>query len=144
MLSASRKVAFVLLAALALIATGCGSNNKGKIEGKWKATSVPGMDEKEKAALKMIGEDNVAVIMEFTADGKMKLSASLNMLGKSQTKEMVTADYKLGSGDWVFFSNMNPPPKDGKTKSKDKIVINGDTMTIDTEKGEKITLTRVK
>lgn len=144
MLSASRKVAFVVLAALALMAVGCGSNNTGKIVGKWKATSLPSMDEKEKAMIKLIGEDNFAVILEFTADGKMRGSASITMLGKTESKEVMSADYKLGSGDWVFFTNMSPPPKDGKTKSKDKVVINGDTMTIDTEKGEKITLTRMK
>lgn len=141
---ASRGFALLVLAGLALAAAGCGSNNKGKIVGKWKATTLPGMSEDDKKAIKLIGEDNFALIIEFTDAGKMTGVANVTIFGKTETKEVISADYSLGTGDWVFFTNQNPPPKDGKTKSKDKITINGDTMTIDTEKGEKITLTRMK
>jgi hypothetical protein len=141
---ASRGFALIVLAGLALAAAGCGSNNKGKIVGKWKATTLPGMSEDDKKAIKLIGEDNFALILEFTEAGKMTGTANITFLGKTENKEVISADYSLGTGDWVFFTNQNPPAKDGKAKSKDKITINGDTMTIDTEKGEKITLTRMK
>jgi hypothetical protein len=131
-------VLFVLCAGL--LSAGCGSNNKGKIVGKWKATNLPGSD-KDKEALKMA--QDVALVLEFTADGKMTGTATVTVFGQTQTKEVMSADYKLGTGDWVFFTNVKPPPKNGGTKSKDKLVINGDTMTIDTESGEKITLTRM-
>ncbi|MCI0701364.1 MAG: hypothetical protein L0241_09820 [Planctomycetia bacterium] len=121
------------------------SNNKGKIVGKWKATSWPGMDEKDKQVMqKLGGEEGFSIVIEFTDAGKMIGILNMNILGQTKTQEVMTADYKLGTGDWIFFTNMKPPAKDGKTESKDKIVISGDTMTIDTEKGDKVTLTRMK
>ena len=61
MLFASRKFAFVLLlAALALGASGCNSNAK-KIVGKWKMTGVG--DEKAK------GAEGIVPYLEFNSDG---------------------------------------------------------------------------
>ena len=143
MLAVSRKCSFVLLTTVALVATGCGSNNAGKIEGKWQATSLPGLGEKEAAAFKMLGEGNVKLVMEF-AGGKMTMTVNINMLGQSKTQQVASADYSLGSGDTVNFTNLKPPAKNGATKSRDKITINGDTMTIAMESGENVTLTRMK
>lgn len=132
-------VLFVACAALFL--TGCSSNNKGKIVGKWKSTNLPDTAGKDKETLKLAEE--VALIFEFTEGGKMTGTASITMFGQTQTKQVMSADYSLGSGDWVFFSNIQSD-KSGLKKSRDKIVINGDTMTIDTEKGEKLTFARMK
>lgn len=130
---ALRKVALLVVCGVALVATACSSNNKGKIEGKWKATSIPDMPAGVPAGA-------VQMVMEFTADGKMVMN--MELLGTKQ--EVMSADYSLGSGDWVFFTNMKPTPKDGKTKSKDKITITGDNLTIDDEKGKTMSFTRVK
>lgn len=139
----ARPLALIAVCGLAMLCTACGSNNKGKIVGKWKATSFPGMDETAKANLKKMGDDAFSLVIEFKPDGKMVGTMTINMLGKSQTEQVMSADYALGKGDWVNFTNMNPP-QEGKSQSKDKVVIQGDTMTLETEKGEKITLTRMK
>jgi hypothetical protein len=140
MILARRKVAFLVLSGLALAAAGCGkSNNEGKIVGKWKATAVPGMSPEEQKKLNDLPPEALSAVIEFTADGRMIMS--LNMLGQSQ--QLGTAKYTLGSGDWVNLTDLSPP-QNGKTQSRDRVVISGDTMTVDTEKGEKITLTRVK
>jgi hypothetical protein len=142
---ASRLVVFVALAGFAVTLSGCGSNNKGKIEGKWKANAVdlPGIPSKDKEGLSKFPPDAAYVMMEFTADGRMIGTMNLKQGESVNSQEVMSAKYSLGSGDWVNFTDMKPA-QDGKTKSKDKIVINGDTMTIQTEKGEKINLTRMK
>ena len=142
MLLVQRKIALLVFASLALAVSGCGSNNAGKIVGKWKATTIPGMSEDQKAKLKQLGPDAVSVIMEFTEDGRMTASARISMFGQTQTQEVASAKYSLSSGDWVVFSDLKPVV-DGKSTSRDKIVIQGDTMTIETDKGEKITLNRM-
>jgi hypothetical protein len=137
-----RKLSLVLIASLVLLAAGCSSNNKGKIVGRWKATSFPGLSSQDAATLNQLGEGNVYVILEFTADGKMVGTATIKAFGQTINKEVMHADYSLGYGDWVHTSNMSPPLKNGMTKGKDKVVITGDTMTIDMESGDKLTLTR--
>lgn len=111
---ASRGFALLVLA-LALAAAGCSSNNKGKIVGKWETGGGK-------------------LVFEFTDDGRFIASGVVS----------ATGNYSLGSGDWVFLRNISPPLKNNQTKSKDKIVINGDTMTIDSEKGDKLTFNRMK
>lgn len=135
MLLAPRKLAFVVLAGLALVAAGCGSNNKGKIVGKWKADSVGDGDPK----MAQLGDD-MGLFFEFSADGKF--NASVSILGT--TKEVGSAKYSLGSGDWVNLTDINPPQQDGKTQSKEKVTINGDKMTILGENNKTMTFTRVK
>jgi uncharacterized protein (TIGR03066 family) len=118
----------VLVCGLALGLAGCNSNNTDKIVGKWKVTSgLPA----EAATL------NLEMFIEFTADGKF--SMTMNALGTNKT--LSAGNYSLGSGDTVNLTNLSPP-LDGKTKSKEKITITGDTMSLATDKGS-MTLTRV-
>jgi hypothetical protein len=139
----TRPLALIAVCGVAMLCTACGSNNKGKIVGKWKATALPGMSAEDTEKFKAMG-DAMSVVIEFTADGKMIGTITMDMFGKKNSQEIMSANYKLGTGDWVHFTNIKPPPKDKKTESKDKVVINGDTMTLETEKGDKFTLTRIQ
>src|SRR5579883_262017 len=75
MLIASRKYAFILLAGLAFLAVGCSSNNKGKIEGKWKITALPekGSGKNDMAEMTKVG---IYVYMEFKPDGGLVFGVS--------------------------------------------------------------------
>jgi hypothetical protein len=115
MVSPVRKVAFLAFAVLALFAAGCSSNNKGKIVGKWQAKGVP-------------------LVFEFTADGKFSATA----LGSTITQ----GRYSLGAGDTVNLSDLSPA-LEGKTRSREKITINGDTMTVAGNKSADMTFTRM-
>ena len=118
-----RSASFAIVCLFALACTSCSSNNTGKIVGKWKASSadlgVPA---------------DVTVIYEFTADGRFTIGGPGGSIG---------GKYSLGMGDNVSLSDINPPI-DGKTKSREKIVIAGDVMTLDGPGGKKISLSRVK
>lgn len=71
---ASRGFAFVVLAALALAATGCGSNNKGKIEGKWKFVSFPEKTTaKGKDGMAEMGKLGLFLYMDFAPGGAATL-----------------------------------------------------------------------
>lgn len=108
------------------------SNNKDKIVGKWKATALPDLP-------KGVPAESVSITLEFTADGKMMMD--MDAFGMKQ--KLVTAKYRLGSENWVHFSEMKPVPKDGKTESKDKVVIDGDKMTLENDKGKMMGFTRI-
>jgi len=160
MRSASRKVAFVLLAVLAVVATGCGSsNNKGKIAGKWKITGGGGIKEDE---LKMMDAFGINVFMEFRDDGTGNFGMQASnaefqkALEQKGEKTSFSFKYKLGSGDVVEFYDL---PKDagdkkaggspfgGKDKEKANIKIDGDNMTIsddDKLKTDPLKLTKMK
>lgn len=112
---ALRTPALALVAALALFATGCKSNNEGKIVGKWAGTN--------------------GVVFEFTADGQFLVNGG----------QTARARYSLGTGDNVTLTNLSPPTKEGATRSRERISITGDTMTIASSRGEPpLVLTRVK
>lgn len=109
----SRPAALVVCA-FALCLASCSSNNKGKIEGKWKNSSP-------------ISTLPAGVVTaEFKPDGTFTMSAGPIVL--------VTAKYKLGIGDYVTLSDVKT---DGKTEKpgKVKVVINGDSMKWTEEKG---------
>ncbi len=116
MLSASRNLALSLLAVFAMFATGCKSNNEGKIVGKW------------------AGEGGIPVF-EFTADGKFTATA----LGATIT----SGKYSLGTSDTVNLSGLTPP-MDGKARSRERITISGDKMTVAGNGGKNLTFTRMK
>jgi len=153
MLSVSRKVAFVLFAAVALVATGCNSNAK-KIVGKWKMVSMTQKDGKEQKADVM----GMTPIMEFTADGsvkvgvdasgmpaefKQKLEADKDAMAKlSETKQV--AKYKV-SGDTIEFLDMEKGGEDspfGKN-NKGKLTFEGDNLTLTGDDGS-VKLSRMK
>jgi len=149
MLFASRKLAFVLLlAALALGASGCNSNAK-KVVGKWKMTAVG--DDKGK------GIEGIVPYLEFRNDGSGTFGIDIT---DPKLKEVfgdakdMTANFKYKvSGDTLELFDL---PKDGKKggegpfksdKAKGKIKFEGDdslTLTPDDEKEKPVTLTRMK
>jgi hypothetical protein len=120
--------AFVLLVGcgLALLAAGWGSNNKDSIVGKWKTAD----------------SDRTAVVFEFTADGQFIATTEGEPGDKAEPPVVIRGHYSLGTGHWVTLSDV-APPLDGKTHSREHIVIRGDTMTIDDD-GTAQTFTRVK
>ena len=115
MVPVSRAFALSLVAAFALFAAGCESNNKGKIVGKWQATGA------------------VPLVFEFTADGRFIASAA--------GIELTKGKYSLGMGDTVNLTELSPP-MEGKTKGREKITITGDTMNVAGEKP--LTFNRMK
>ncbi|MCE9563415.1 MAG: hypothetical protein K8U57_15345 [Planctomycetes bacterium] len=137
MLLAPRKLAFLVFASLAVVVSGCGSNNSGKINGKWKLVSAPGFDEQAK----MMEAFKAYVYFEFKEDGTVTVGAGFTdptmqeMIAKSGEKTSMSGKYKLLNGDDVEFSGLNDPKKGGGLfgkgdQSRLKIQIDGDNMTI--------------
>jgi len=151
MLSA-RRFAVLLLAGLALAATGCGGNAK-KIVGKWKMVSMTSKDGKEQKA-DFLG---MSPLMEFTADGnikigldmsnappelKQKMEADKESAAKMQEMKQV-AKYKV-SGDTIEFQDMDKSGDSPLGKNnKGKLTFEGDNLTISGDDGS-LKLTRVK
>ena len=106
--------------ALALVAAGCNSNNSGKIVGRWRAdmTDAP------------LGPNGPAdVIWEFADDGRFTVSrVELGPAGPNGVR-VAAGRYVLGMNDNVSFANLDPP-LEGKTRSSERIVVEGDTMTV--------------
>ncbi len=102
---------------LALAAAGCSSNNTGKIVGRWRAdiTDAP------------IGPADV--VWEFTEDGNFSVSSVVLGPAGPHARKVASGRYMLGMSDNVAFTNLDPP-LDGKTRSSERIVIDGDTMTV--------------
>jgi hypothetical protein len=155
MIAAPRKFALVALFALAL-AAGCGSNNKGKIEGKWKIVSLPEKVQNGKNEMAEMAKMGVYVYMEFRADGTMAFGVGadkqemLDMVKMAAPNQKITWDgkYKLLSGDSVELYDL---PKDfqgggglfGKDdRARVKVLIKGDEMRM-TDKDGTATLTKV-
>lgn len=159
MLSVSRKFAFVLLAAVAIFATGCGSsNNKGKIVGKWKITGGGGIKEDE---VKMMEAFGVSMFLEFKDDGSVTMGAHSSnpefqkALESGKEKTSFSFKYKLGSGDTVELYDLPKEMQDkkggnpfgSKDKAKALVKIDGDNMTIsddDTLKANPLKLSKMK
>jgi hypothetical protein len=136
----SRLLAFVAVLGLALFASGCGvpSNNKGKIEGKWKVVSFPDkLSAEDKAGFDQMAQEGVYFFMEFTSegvvtvgfDGPQKLLDSMKAF--THDKQITwEAKYKLRAGDEVEFYDL---PKEmqangGLLGSKATIQIQGTEM----------------
>jgi hypothetical protein len=114
---------------LALCLTGCASNNKGKIEGKWALDEMKGM------------------YLEFKSDGNLVMGASGGFGGEGGADiTFPLGTYKLGSGD-----NVHVTPSDqiknaaGKQVKAGKAIIkiNGDKMTWTDAEGTR-NLTKMK
>ena len=129
-----RPLALGVVCGVVLLCGACKSNNEGKIVGKWKAVSST--DANNQTETLPPGTD---LFFEFTQDGRFLAYA---MQGGTR-HDVGSAKYSLGSGDWLTLTDLNPP-QDGKTKSREKVGITGDTMTIQGEKGKTMTFTRVK
>jgi hypothetical protein len=147
---ASRNIAFILMIALALTATGCASNNKGKIEGKWQLTSFPGMEEFEKVSqatgliMYFEFEPNGVFALGFECENKAILDAIKAKAGATR----FTAKYKLLSGDGVELYDFSPGPLTdafkGQKRARSNIKITGDTMTMTDPDGKSGSLKRMK
>lgn len=114
----SRTCRLAAVAALALLGGGCGSNNDGKIVGRWKA---------ETADLPIGPQGPTDLVWEFAEDGTFTV-AWVNVATKEALPK-ARGRYALGLRDNVSFTNLDPP-LDGKKRANEKIVIDGDTMTV--------------
>src|SRR4051812_34659641 len=107
-----RRIAPVLLAVGLILVVGCGSNNKGKIVGKWKLVSYPGMEDFEKASK----DTGLIMYFEFEPNGTFALgfdAENKNILDLIKAKTggtRFTAKYKLLSGDGVEIYDFSPGP----------------------------------
>jgi uncharacterized protein (TIGR03066 family) len=90
------------------------SNNEGKIVGKWQCTDAGG-----------IVPPGVDLKVEFTAKGKMIMTFKGGV-----GEESISADYELGKGDRVTFTNFSRPLPGGQKQARDEITIKGDEMTM--------------
>jgi hypothetical protein len=108
-----------------LFVVGCSSNNTGKIEGtKW--SSLAGT---------VKGQPIPAGILqlEFRADGGLTYRAG---------PQTFTGTYSLGGGDAVTF-NLDQELA-GRKSHREKIVINGDNLTMTDSDGTAISFQKVK
>lgn len=152
---APRKFAFLVLAGLALAAAGCGgSNNKGKIVGKWKFVGLG--DEKD---AKLADEDKLVLFMEFKDDGTGGFGLEVvdpnlkKMFKANEDGNSAAFKYKLLKGDEVEFYDL-PKQMQGeksgfkKDRGKAVIKITGDDMTMtvydDDNKEKSARLSRLK
>ena len=107
------------VAALALVTAGCGSNNTGKIVGRWKA-------ERADLPIGPVGPNDL--VWEFGEDGAFTISWVNQGTGAADTK--VRGRYTLGLADTVKLTDLDPPLDGKAAKAAEKIVIDGDTMTV--------------
>ena len=129
-----RLLTWFVAAPLVIALTGCCSYNEGKIVGKWKAV------EYVEDARPTPGAGPIEVFYVFGSDGKFSIVATVTGTGDHT---LATGNYVLGSGHWVTLTNLEPMV-DGQTQARQQFVIDDDTMTIESSKGKKQTLTRVK
>jgi hypothetical protein len=154
MLRAPRVIAFLAFASLALVAAGCSSNNKGKIEGKWKFVSIPGMDE---GMLKTLEAQKIFLYMEFTPSGEARMGAAANdpelqkKIDTAGEKTSLSFKYKLLSGDGVEFYDLPAELREkggglfgNKDRARTKVKIDGDTLTMTDDDGKTGKFTRWK
>jgi len=135
----ARSLLLFVVGGIALICTACGSNNQGKIVGKWKIVSATGEGD---AGFKQWEKAKVALVFEFKEDN----TASMNIEsteekprgGKQESTPVFTFKYKLMNGDIVELYDL-PKEMQGKgggglfgskEKAREKIKISGDNMTI--------------
>jgi hypothetical protein len=156
-----RRTAVLALAGLTLAVAGCGSNNTGKIEGKWKVTDLgSGATAKSKEEYAQMSKMGLHLVMEFKPDGMLTLGVGAD---KPETLDFVKmlaggkptswdAKYKLLSGDGVELfdlpKEMQEKGAEGvfgkKDRSRVNVKIDGDQMTITGDDGKAMNLTRVK
>jgi hypothetical protein len=156
-----RTLALAALTGFALLAAGCSSNNKGKVEGRWKFVTFPESTEaqgKGKAFLAALNERGAYFMLEFRPDGTMTLGVGsgkpevLDQLkavaaenGQKLTGE---AKFKLLPGDGVEFYDLpaefrgEGSPFGSQKQVKVQIKITGNEMTLVASDGT-ATLTRL-
>jgi len=152
MSSAVRRLFLLSIGLLSMFAIGCGSNNKGKIVGKWKVVSATGQSGN---TMKELEAKKISYFFEYKEDFSVVISFELpdNPVFGKQLQSMMpsyTFKYKLRSGDIVEFYDL---PKDlqekgggmfgNKDRGRERIKISGDNMTMMEETGN-LSLVRVK
>jgi hypothetical protein len=126
--------AVIAIAALALLSGGCGSNNTGKIVGRWKGDALE---------LGPIGPKGLAdIIWEFREDGSYSVSRVPITPPGAKGETVATGRYTLEPGDRVTFSGIEPP-EDGKTRATETIIVDGDTMTMGGGAEKRVRFTRL-
>jgi hypothetical protein len=155
----ARPFALAAVFGLALLCSACSSDNKGKIEGKWKFTEMPGMDAQAKQGLDMMDKLGIYLYMEFKPDNTLTLGLGSDKpeameffkgLAKGQQTTW-TAKYKLLTGDGVEvydipkeMQEQGGGPFAKKDRARSQVKIDGDTMTITDEDGKTGKLARIK
>jgi len=130
----SRALCFAAVAALGVVIAGCGSNNTGKIVGKWKADALD---------LGPIGPKGLAdIVWDFRDDGSFTVSRVPIGPGSPAGEVRVTGRYTLEVGDRVAFTHLDPP-EGGKNRAFELVRIDGDTMTMGGGKDRPVRLTRL-
>jgi len=138
-----RVLAVVLLAGVALMSAGCGSNNKDKIVGKWKFIESPNADAETKKGLDMMAMMGAYMYFDFNADNTVVIGVESDKPGMLDLLKMSTpggtltfpAKYKLLSGNKVEFYDLSPEAK-ALIKGADKgrmvseIMIDGGKLTM--------------
>jgi hypothetical protein len=122
-----RRVSVLRLACLTavLLAAGCSSSNKGKIEGtKWGCLA---------ATVKGIAIPAGAISLDFGKDGSLTYRAG---------PQTYTGTYSLGRGSTVTF-HLNQDLA-GRKEHAEKIVINGDQLTMTDSDGTQLTFQKAK
>jgi hypothetical protein len=103
----------ILLTVLLLGLTGC-SSNRGKLVGKWEATSATSKEMR----------DGLTFTMEFAEDG------AFTFLLTDREKTMTyKGRYSLGMGDTISLKDIEPP-LNGRTTSTELISISEDRLTL--------------
>jgi hypothetical protein len=150
-------MAVFVVAGTAFLATGCKSNNEGKIVGKWKIVSAQGLEQTNQQLDQVGGY----LFIEFGSDGTLTMGADFKDKEMGETIKKAAAasgektsfswKYKLLSGDGVEFYDLPPELKQqmsgmfgGKDRARTKIKIDGDNMTMTDDDGKSGQLTRVK
>jgi hypothetical protein len=154
----ARPLVMIAVCGLAMLCTACGaSNNKGKIEGKWKMVSGPGFDEQAK----MFEMLKAYFYFDFKPEGTLALGLEMSdpemkkmFEGKvGAEKTSFTCKYKLLKGDAIEIYDLpKEMQKEGggglfgrnKDKARTNVKINGDNMTMTDEDGKSFQLSRVK
>ena len=131
---------------MALLGAGCGSNNTGKIVGKWKVVSAPKEDLDE---LKELG---VTIAFDFKADGTFAVDfvpdneghgakEAADVANTARQGKELSGKYNLGFGDQVYISKGSIGTR--RMKECILVTISGDKMTMKVE-DETIELERMK
>jgi hypothetical protein len=119
-----RLYALVIVSLGLLFVSGCGSNNTGKIEGKWTSEATTLKGQAIPAGL---------LQLEFRKDGTMTY----------QTGPLShTGTYSLGSGDTVTFHFKEA--LEGQKDHQEKVTISGDKLTMTDSDGTQLTFKKVK
>jgi hypothetical protein len=146
----SRKLVLAALALVVVLGAGCGSSNKGKIEGRWKLVSLPNQSKPPE-------DRKVYTYFEFKPDGAFEVGATSDPdPGEKDSKPedrsivLAKAKYRLQGGDYVEIYDLPKELQDkgggvfgGKDKVRIKIKISGDNMDLTDAEGT-AKLVRVK